>query len=95
MPALREFCRKWRIRELAVFGSFVRDDFGPESDIDFLATFAPDARWSLFDHVDMREELSVLVGRPADLLTRRAIEQSENYIRREEILSTAKVVYGA
>jgi hypothetical protein len=57
---LSEFCHRWKIVALALFGSATRDDFGPESDIDLLATFAPDAEWSLLDHMQMEMELAVL-----------------------------------
>jgi hypothetical protein len=87
------FCRRWRIRELAVFGSALRDDFGPDSDVDVLVTYAPDAKWSLLDHIAMEEELSEMVGRPVDIVTRRALERSENWIRRQAILDSAQVVY--
>ena len=92
---LDEFCRRWSITELALFGSALRDDFGAGSDIDLLVTFRPDARWSLLDHTRMERELQHLVGRKVDLVTRRAVERSMNYIRRREILSTAKVLYAA
>lgn len=90
---LADFCGRWKITELAVFGSALRDDFGSESDIDFLATFAPDATWSLFDHVDMEEELAGLLGRPVDIVTKRSIESSYNWIRKKDILSSARVIY--
>jgi predicted nucleotidyltransferase len=93
--ALAEFCARWHVRELALFGSALRDDFGPDSDIDLLVTFAPDSRWSLFDHARMENELEGLLGRKVDLVSRRAIERSQNWIRRDEILSTAKVVSAA
>jgi predicted nucleotidyltransferase len=92
---LIEFCRRWRIRELAVFGSALREDFGPDSDIDLLVTFAPDADWSLLDHVQMQLELAELLERPVDLASRRAVERSSNPIRRREILATARTVYAA
>ena len=92
---LAEFCRRNRIRELAVFGSILREDFGPDSDVDFLVQFEPDAKWSLFDVVRIEGELSELVGRPVDLVERRAVEQSDNYIRRKSVLSTAETIYGA
>lgn len=95
MPALRAFCSKWKVRELSLFGSALRDDFGPQSDIDFLVTFAPEAQWSLLDHIRMEEELSLLLGRRIDLVSRQALERSANFIRRREILSSAKVVYAA
>jgi predicted nucleotidyltransferase len=87
------FCRRWKIRELALFGSALRDDLRPDSDVDFLVSYAPDARWSLLDHVAMEEELSAIVGRPVDIVTRRAVERSENWIRRRAILETAKRIY--
>lgn len=88
-----EFCRRWQITELSLFGSVLRDDFGAESDVDMLVTFAPDAQWSLFDHMAMEEELSVIIGRKVDLVSRRAIEQSTNWIRRKAILGTAAPYY--
>jgi predicted nucleotidyltransferase len=90
---LREFCRRWSISELAVFGSALRDDFGPDSDVDFLASFFPEANWSLLDHVRMQDELSEVVGRPVDLLTRSAVEKSRNPIRRRAILESAQVLH--
>lgn len=92
---VEEFCRRWRISELAFFGSVVRDDFRPNSDVDILVTFAPDADWSLFDHAAMQEELAGLVGRRVDLVTRSAVERSPNWIRRKAILSTAQPFYVA
>ena len=93
--ALAEFCRRWKVAELALFGSALREDFGPESDVDVLVTFATDADWSLFDHVKMEQELKALFKRDVDLVSRRAIERSQNWIRRKNILSTAQVVYVA
>jgi predicted nucleotidyltransferase len=90
-----DFCQRWCIRELAVFGSTLGDDFGPDSDVDLLVTFAPEADWSLLDHVRMQLEMSALLGRPVDLVSRRAIERSPNAIRRAEILTTARTVYAA
>ncbi len=90
---LAEFCRKWKIIELSLFGSALRDDFSPESDIDLLVTFAADARWSLFDLVHAEDELQQLLGKDVDLIERRAIEESPNWIRRKHILGTARVIY--
>jgi predicted nucleotidyltransferase len=87
------FCHRWQIIEFSLFGSVLRDDFRPDSDIDILVTFAPTANWSLFDHVRMNEELNQLLNRKADLLSRRAVEQSHNQPRRQVILDTASVVY--
>jgi len=90
-----EFCQKWGITELAVFGSALRPDFGPASDVDVLVTFAPDSHPSLFDLVQMKEELEAILGREVDLVSRRGLESSRNYIRREAILGSAQVLYAA
>ena len=91
--ALVDFCRRWRIIKLEVFGSILRDDFGPDSDIDFLVTFDPAARLSLFDLVDAQDELATLIGRPVDLVERGPIEQSRNWMRRQLILGSTKTIY--
>ena len=88
-----DFCQKWKIVELSLFGSVLRDDFRPGSDIDVLVTFTRDADWSLLDHVAVEEELSAIFGRKVDLVSRKAIERSENYIRRNAILETAQPYY--
>ena len=90
-----DFCRRWKIVELDLFGSALRDDFGPESDVDVLVSFSENARWSLLDLVAMQEELKQLLGREVDLVERCAVEASENYIRRRHILSSAEPVYVA
>lgn len=87
------FCRKWQIRELALFGSVLRDDFGPQSDIDVLARFDPAASLSLFDLVDAELELEQIFGRPVDLLERSGVERSQNWIRRRRILNSARTIY--
>lgn len=92
---LADFCRRWQITELALFGSALRDDFHPESDVDMLVTFAVNAHWSLFDLVSMQEELQAMIGREVDLVERRAVEKSENYIRRRHILESAEPLYVA
>ena len=92
---LAEFCRRWNVSELALFGSVLRDDFRPGSDIDLLVSFDPRAKISLFDLVRMQNELKEIFGREVDLVERRAIEKSENYIRRKSILSNTKVIYAA
>ena len=88
-----DFCTQWKIKELAFFGSVLRDDFGSESDIDILATFAPDVTWTLFDHVTMQDQLKAIFGRKVDLISRRAIERSPNHLRRNAILNTAESIY--
>ena len=87
------YCRRWKITELALFGSILGDDFGPDSDIDVLVTFVPDTKWTLFDHVEMQDELKHLLARDVDLVSKRGIENSRNYIRRKEILGSARVIY--
>jgi predicted nucleotidyltransferase len=93
--AIAAFCRRHGIVELALFGSVLRDDFRPDSDVDVLVSFAPDARPTLFDLVDMQDELRSLFGREVDLLTRRGVEASRNPERRQAILSSAERLYAA
>ena len=95
LDRLADVCRRWRIAELALFGSALRDDFGPDSDIDLLGAFAPNAGWSVLDHVRMEDELGDLLGRRVDLVSRRAVEGSRNWIRRRAILSGATTIYAA
>jgi predicted nucleotidyltransferase len=90
---IAEFCRRWNITEFSLFGSVLRDDFRPDSDVDVLVNFHPDAHWTLLDLAEMREELEGILDRKVDLLTRRGVEQSRNPLRRQAILSTAEVVY--
>lgn len=92
---IEAFCRKWQITRLELFGSVLRDDFDDESDVDLLATFAADARFGLFALVDMETELRELIGRDVDLVDRKAIEESPNWIRRKAILTDAHPVYAA
>jgi len=92
---IEAFCLKWKIAELSLFGSVLRDDFRPGSDLDVLVSFDPAARWSLMTMVDMQLELEKIVGRKVDLVERNAVEQSENYIRRQHILASAEPFYVA
>jgi hypothetical protein len=92
---LVEFCKRRSIAELAFFGSVLRDDFRPESDVDVLVKFAPGTRYSLFDMVHIQDELSEILGREAHLVERQDVERSENYIRRKHILSNMEAVYVA
>lgn len=86
--AIAEFCRRWKVTEFALFGSVVRDDFRPDSDVDVLVSFAPEMRYSLFDLVEMQDELSAAFGRDVDLVTRRAVERGSNEWRRRSILES-------
>jgi hypothetical protein len=89
---IANFCRRWKVVELALFGSVLRDDFSPDSDVDILVTFAPQAEISLFDMAQMQIELQALFNRPVDILEKDALR---NPYRKREILSTAQVVYAA
>lgn len=90
---LQAFCRRWKIERFALFGSVLRDDFGPQSDVDCLVDFTPDADWTLLDVIRAEQELSELLGRPVDLVERPVVEQSENWIRRRHILQSARTIY--
>ena len=90
---IEEFCRKWKVLRLELFGSALRDDFRPDSDVDLLVTFEPDADWGVFDDLAMEEELEAVLGREVDLIRREAIEESPNRFRRKAILESAEVVY--
>jgi uncharacterized protein len=92
---LVEFCQRWKVNELALFGSALRDDFRPDSDLDILITFAPDAKRGLMTLSKMKYELEDLLGREVDLVNKSAVETSHNWIRRNEILGTAQVIYVA
>lgn len=92
---IAEFCRKYQIRKLSLFGSVLRDDFRPDSDVDVLVEFEPEATHGLFDMVRMQDQLAVIMGHPVDLLERRSVENSQNYIRRKHILGSAETVYVA
>jgi predicted nucleotidyltransferase len=82
-----------KIERLELFGS-ARLDFAAAHDVDLLVSFSSNAEWSLFDHVQMEQELSELLGRKVDLVSRRAIEASPNALRRSAILGSAVKVYG-
>lgn len=92
---LAAFCQRWDIAELALFGSVLRDDFGPESDVDVLVTFAETATPTLLDLNRMERELASMVGRRVDLVSRRGIEGSRATTRRSAILHSARVIYAA
>lgn len=93
--SIAELCRRWMITELALFGSALREDFRPDSDVDVLVSFAPEARPSWFELARLEEELSALFGRKVDLVERQTIERSENYIRRKHILDSAQAIHVA
>ena len=93
--ALRAFCQRWSIQELDLFGSALCEDFGPDSDLDFLVVYAPGAKVTLIDEALMQAELEQLCGRSVDLISQRAVEESPNWIRRKAILESAEPFYVA
>lgn len=95
MEKIAEFCDRWQVMEFALFGSVLREDFRPESDIDVMVQFHPDAHPTLFDLTYMENELKILFHRDVDLVTRHGIETSRNYLRRNAILSSAQIIYGS
>ncbi len=95
LDTISAFCKRWEVKELALFGSVLRDDFGPDSDVDVLVRFESEYTPGLFGIVRMERELSELFGRQVYLVTRGAVENSRNYIRRKAILDSARVVYAA
>ncbi len=95
MDAIRAYCQKWGISEFALFGSVLSADFDDQSDIDVLVQFHDGIRRTLFDLVRMTDELEAIFGRKVDVLTRKSVEESPNYIRRKEILNSTEVIYAA
>lgn len=89
---IADFCQRWKITEFAVFGSVLREDFGPDSDIDVLVTFQSDAPWSMWDLLDMRKELQDLFGRDVDIVEKAGLR---NPFRRHNILNNMEVIYAA
>jgi len=87
--ALAELCHRYHVRELALFGSVLRDDFRPDSDIDVLVEYEPDARATLFSHYDLQQELEQLLGRPVDLVSKGGLKP----LIRDEILGSAEAIY--
>ncbi len=92
---LEEFCQRWDIAELLLFGSVLRDDFRPDSDIDMLISYFPGKTKSLLERVKIKHELETLCDREVDVITKKAIEQSWNPLRRQEILGSAQTIYVA
>ena len=92
---IAKFCRRWKIIELSLFGSILRDDFRSDSDVDVLVTFVPDADWGLDDLIEIKEELENLFKHPVDLVEKHLVEASPNWIRRKHILSRKETIYVA
>ena len=93
MARLAEYCRANGIARLDLFGSVLRADFGPESDIDLLVEFEPDRKIGLFDFARIEQEFSEIFGRKVDLVERLGVERSRNYIRRAAILESSETIY--
>ena len=92
---IEAFCHKWQINKFALFGSVLRDDFRPDSDIDMMIEFNAQAHPTFAGLDQMENELKLIFNREVDLITRKGIESSQNYIRRNNILSSAQVIYAA
>jgi len=90
--AITAFCKTWKIRELALFGSAARGEMRPDSDIDVMVAFAPEAEWSLWDFAEMREQLKTLLGREVDVVERGTIR---NPFRRRSIMRDLTILYAA
>ncbi len=90
---IEQICQQWHIEELALFGSVLREDFNPNSDIDVLVSFAESAKITFFDLDTIEQQLSKLFNRAVDVVTKRAIEQSHNWIRKKNILDNAQIIY--
>jgi uncharacterized protein len=92
---IAEFCRKWQIKELSLFGSALGDEFRPDSDVDLLVTFQDPHRsfgaWGS-ELQDMQNELEVMFGRKVDFVEKRLVK---NPFRRHQILTTRQVIYAA
>ncbi len=95
MAEIRAFCQQYKVVEFALFGSVLRDDFDQNSDIDVLVVFHENAHPTLLDLVGMEKALETIFGRKVDLITRKEIETSPNYIRRKAILDSAQVIYAS
>lgn len=92
---LEAFCQRWQILEFALFGSVLREDFRPDSDVDVLVTFFPNVHWGLTETIQMQDELETLFGRKVDFVIKSAIERSQNWMRKQHILQSAQVLYVA
>ncbi|MEJ2671123.1 MAG: nucleotidyltransferase family protein [Deltaproteobacteria bacterium] len=92
LKQIEDFCRRWKIKELALFGSVLRDDFRTDSDVDVLVTFEPDGGIMFDNRVEMSDELAAILGHEVDLVEKDAIR---NPFRRHNILTTKEVVYAA
>jgi len=93
MEGIRQFCERWDVEQFALFGSVLRDDFRPDSDVDVLVTFAPDAHPTLITLGRMELELAELFGRKVDLLERGGLEQCRNPYIKQPVLRSLRTIY--
>ncbi len=92
---IQSACKRWKIKELALFGSVLQDDFRSDSDIDLLVTFEPDTRRGLTETLQIQDEFQTIFGRKVDLIVKSAIERSDNWLRKKNILESAQNIYVA
>jgi hypothetical protein len=93
LEPIETLCQQWGIHQLALFGSILREDFGTDSDVDLLVDFSPGKKISLLDLLELEYQFSEILERPIDLVEKQAIIQSPNWIRRQEVLNTAQIIY--
>ncbi len=89
LDQIATICRKYKVRELSIFGSALRDDFRPDSDLDLLVDFLPSHGLGLIDYISCQEEFAELLGRKVDLVQKTGLKR----FVREKILGTARVIY--
>ncbi len=92
---IADFCHRWKVAELSLFGSVLRDDFSPASDVDVLVQFIPGSTVTIGTMVTMKEELESLFRRKVDILTKKAVQASKNPLRKKAILGGAQIVYSS
>jgi predicted nucleotidyltransferase len=90
VTGIEDFCKRWKVKEFSIFGSILREDFKPDSDVDVLLSFNEDVQWGLFEFVDMKEELKKIFGREVDIIEKEGLK---NPFRQREILRARKVIY--
>jgi predicted nucleotidyltransferase len=92
LKEIKEFCQKYGVEEFALFGSVLRDDFGPDSDIDVMLKFKPGHGFTFFNTPEIQDDLKRIFGRPVDVIEKGRIR---NPFRRQGIMSNYRVVYAA
>lgn len=92
---IEDFCKKYEIKEISLFGSALSKELREDSDIDLLITFQDNSHHTVFDLVRMKQELQQFFKCKIDLVSKRGIESSRNYIRKNAILNSAEILYAA